>query len=83
MPADAAQCLSTAVSANGKAELAWTLPTTEGDPIVYFAFVEEGNPEVIVFITNAFGSYGGDPRWTTSSCTDAIVAISLIGCVAS
>lgn len=37
VPTDAVECLSAAVSSGEPAELAWSLPTTEGDPIVSFA----------------------------------------------
>ncbi|GAA3212936.1 hypothetical protein GCM10017690_25640 [Microbacterium terregens] len=82
MPTEAVQCLTRAASTGEDAELAWTYPTTEGDPMVYFAFVADGDDEVTVFTTNAFDSFGGDPTWTTNSCIDAIVATSPLGCSA-
>lgn len=80
LPTEAVQCLSRAALADEDAELAWTFPTTEGDPMVYFAFVGDGDDEVTVFTTNAFDSYGGDPGWTKNSCMDVVVATSPLGC---
>ena len=80
VPTEAVDCLSTALASQQEAELAWTLPTTEGDPLVYFAFVGGGNDEVTVITTNAFDSYGGDPTWTSTSCADVRVATSWAGC---
>jgi hypothetical protein len=82
LPSDAVQCLSAAVATDAIAELAWSFPTVEGDPIVSFAFVEDGSDEVTVFSTNAFDSYGGDPAWTKSSCSDPAIATSPTGCSA-
>ncbi|MBD3943447.1 hypothetical protein IF188_17280 [Microbacterium sp. NEAU-LLC] len=81
VPTDAVDCLSAAVSSGEDAALAWSFPTTEGDPIVSFAFAA-GGAEVTVYTTNAFDSYGGDPEWTQSSC-DPITATSRTGCPAS
>ena len=78
VPTDAVECLSAAVSSGEPAELAWSLPTTEGDPIVSFAFAGIG-AEVAVYTTNAFDSYGGGPQWTETSC-DPATATSPTGC---
>lgn len=78
VPAEAVECLAAAVSSGEPAELAWSSPTTEGDPIVSFAFAGS-NAEVTVYTTNAFDSYGGDPQWTRGSC-DPTTAASLTGC---
>jgi hypothetical protein len=80
VPAEAVDCLSTALAAREEAELAWTFPTAEGDPIVHFAFVGETTDEVTVVVTNAFDSYGGDPSWTSSTCADVAAATSYVGC---
>ncbi len=82
VPADAVECLIAAQAADDDAELAWSFPTTEGDPIVQFAVVTAGSDEVTVYTTNAFDSYGGDPQWTKSSCNDLVAATSLTGCPA-
>lgn len=83
VPTDAVQCLSAAANANQDAELAWTDPTTEGDPIVHFAFVTgNGTDDVVVYTTNEFDSYGGEFGWTKSSCSDLAAAISALGCPA-
>ena len=81
VPTDAVECLSAAVSSGEPAELAWSLLTTEGDPIVSFAFAGIG-AEVAVYTTNAFDSYGGDPQWTETSC-DPATATSPTGCPSS
>lgn len=81
VPAEAVGCLAAAVSSGEPAELAWSFPTTEGDPIVSFAFAGNG-AEVTVYTTNAFDSYGGDPQWMKGSC-DPTTAASLTGCPAS
>lgn len=78
-PPEAIECLSAAASSGEPAELAWSFPTTEGDPIVSFAFTEGSG--VVVYTTNAFDSYGGEPQWQRTSC-EAITATSLTGCPA-
>lgn len=80
VPSGAVEWLEAAVSARDAAELAWSFPTVEGDPIVNFVFVAGGTGEVTVYTTNAFDSYGGDPSWTKSLCTDVTTATSLTGC---
>jgi hypothetical protein len=80
LPTKAVQCMDAAASAADAAQLAWSSPTTEGGPIVSFAFVAEGSGEVTAYSTNAFDSYGGDPQWTTATCTNVTQAISLPGC---
>lgn len=82
LPSDAVDCLEAAVSNRDAAELAWSVPTTEGDPIVSFAFVTPSSGAVTVYSTNAFDSYGGDPGWTQRSCSDPMIATSLAGCAA-
>lgn len=83
LPSDAVECLNAAVSNRDADVLAWSVPTTEGDPIVSFAFVTPGSGEVTVYSTNAFDSYGGDRGWTRSSCSDPVIATSLAGCSGS
>jgi len=80
LPSAAVNCLKAAVSDNQPAQLAWSYPTTEGDPIVSFAFVEASSAQVTVYTTNAFDSYGGDPRWAQSTCSDPAIATSPMGC---
>ena len=80
VPTGAVRCLAVAASTGEAAELAWSAPTTEGHPIVTFAFVTPNTGEITVYSTNAFDSYGGDPRWTRTSCGDAATATSLMGC---
>lgn len=82
LPSEAVKCLQAAVSNRDAAELAWSVPTTEGDPIVSFAFVAPTSGEVTVYSTNAFDSYGGDTGWTQRSCSDPVVATSVAGCAA-
>lgn len=82
VPADAVECLAAARAANDAAGLAWSFPTTEGDPIVQFAVVTADSDVVTVYTTNAFDSYGGEPQWTKSSCSDIVAATSLTGCPA-
>lgn len=79
VPTDAVECLSAAVASGEPAELAWSFPTTEGDPIVSFAFAGTGAEVVAVYTTNAFDSYGGDRQWTQTSC-DPATATSPTGC---
>ncbi|NQX12472.1 hypothetical protein HQQ80_12600 [Microbacteriaceae bacterium VKM Ac-2855] len=68
VPAEAVACL---VEATGEAEIAWTTPTTEGDPIVNFAQVDDAFGGVYVYRTTAFDSYGGDGySWTMYRCAD-------------
>lgn len=85
LSSSAVECLTTAASAKEHAELAWTFPTVEGDPIVHFAFVAHGSDIVTLHVTNAFDSFGGEPRWSTFSCADAVSAteISSTGCQTS
>lgn len=83
LPSGAVECLKAAVSTRDAAVLAWSVPTSEGDPIVSFAFVAPGSGEVTVYSTNAFDSYGGDRGWTQSSCSDPAIATSLPGCSGS
>ncbi|WDF31970.1 hypothetical protein PTW37_08695 [Arthrobacter agilis] len=73
LPAEAIAYLTTATEAD-EAELAWSHPTTEGDPIVYFAYVAGWNVGVGLSMTNEFDSYGGDYGWTVLSCPDATTA---------
>lgn len=80
VPVEAVQCMSTALSEMKDAELAWTVPTVEGDPIVSFAFVTAGSDHVVVHTTNAFDSYGGEQSWTKSSCNNVSAATSSTGC---
>lgn len=75
LPAEAIACL-TAATEKEEAELVWGHPTTEGDPIVYFAYVASWNEGVGLVITNEFDSYGGDHGWTQLSCPDAATATS-------
>lgn len=82
LPTEAVKCLQAAVSNRDAAELAWSVPTSEGDPIVSFAFVTPSSGEVTVYSTNAFDSYGGGTRWTQRSCSDPVIATSLTGCAA-
>lgn len=76
LPSEAVACL-TAATEKEKAELAWSYPTTEGDPIVYFAYVASWNEGVGLSLTNEFDSYGGDYGWTSLSCPDAVTATRL------
>lgn len=78
VPTGAVECLSDAVSSGEPAELAWSFPTIEGDPIVSFAFAGSG-AEVAVYTTSAFDSYGGDPQWTQTLC-DPVTATGPTGC---
>jgi len=82
LPADAVDCLTAAVANRDSAQLAWSVPTSEGDPIVSFAFVTPRSGEVTVYSTNAIDSYGGDAGWTQRSCSDPVIATSLAGCAA-
>lgn len=70
LPEAARTCLGQAVDDHVDAALAWSHPTTEGDPVIAFAFVRAGEPDVLVSETSAFDSYGGagDP-WSWSRCT--------------
>lgn len=72
LPRSALDCLADAFEAGASAELAWSAPTTEGDPIVSFAFVGPGIEGVEIFTTTAFDSYGGgvDGSWTGTLCPD-------------
>lgn len=79
IPTEAVECLAAAAGSGERAQLAWSFPTTEGDPIVSFAFAAEGS-DVTVYTTNAFDSWGGDPQWTRSTC-DSSTATSLTGCL--
>ena len=74
--ARAVQCLDAALAAQRQAELAWSWPTIEGDPIVHFAFVGSPYQGVVVFSTDEFDSYGGRSGWTESSCADVATATS-------
>jgi hypothetical protein len=82
LPASAVQCLDEALAAQRQAELAWSQPTVEGDPIVQFAFVGSQYPGVVVFSTDEFDSYGGHLGWTEFSCADATVATGVGECPA-
>ena len=73
LPAEAVACLSAATEKE-EAGLAWSHPTTEGDPIVYFAYVASWNQGVGLSVTNEFDSYGGDHGWASLSCPDATTA---------
>ena len=71
LPDSALDCLADAAGTT-PAELAWSFPTTEGDPIVSFAFVGPDFDGVRVFTTSEYDSFGGDgPNWTGISCPDA------------
>ena len=69
---EALDCLAEASAAGASAELAWSTPTTEGDPIVSFAFVGPGIDGVETYTTTAFDSYGGgvDGSWSGTLCPD-------------
>jgi hypothetical protein len=73
VPAEAIACLAAATEKE-EAELAWSYPTTEGGPIVYFAYVTSWNEGVVLSMTNEFDSYGGEFGWTQQSCPDATTA---------
>lgn len=81
VPTDAVECLSAAVSSGEAAQLAWSFPTIEGDPIDSVAFAGTG-AEIAVYKTNASDSYGGDPQWTETLC-DPATATSPTGCPSS
>jgi len=68
----ALDCLADASAAGASAELAWAYPTTEGDPIVSFAFVRPGVEGVETYTTTAFDSYGGGAvgSWSGTLCPD-------------
>jgi hypothetical protein len=68
----ALDCLADASAAGASAELAWAYPTTEGDPIVSFAFVGPGVEGVETYTTTAFDSYGGGSAgsWSGTLCPD-------------
>lgn len=74
LSSSAVDCLATAASAKEHAELAWTVPTVEGDPIVHFAFVADGSDIVTLHVTSAFDSFGGESGWSALSCADAVAA---------
>lgn len=76
IPAEAVACLTMATEKE-EAELAWSYPTTEGDPIVYFAYVATWNEGVVVSMTNEFDSHGGEFGWTQQSCPDATAATTI------
>lgn len=76
IPAEAIECLAAATGSE-EAELAWSSPTSEGDPIVYFAYVAAWNEGVVVSMTNEFDSYGGEFGWTQQSCPDSTTATSI------
>jgi len=68
LPDEAIDCLADAAG-TASAELAWTAPTIEGDPIVSFAFVGPGMTGVQVVTTNTFDSWAGDnARWAAVVC---------------
>lgn len=68
VPAEAVACLDASAAGGSEAELAWSRPTAEGDPIVYFAIAAPRNENVVLFRTNHFDSYGGSFGWTTQAC---------------
>lgn len=65
--ADALRCLTAQYSGVEGAELAVTVPTTEGDPIVYF-FVHTIGP-IRAYSTDHWDNFaGGSGGWTTTTC---------------
>ena len=75
VPPGATECLDAAALPGRNAELAWTTPTAEGDPIVWFAFAQPGQG-VVVLSTNEFDSHGGEFMWSDFHCPDAVAATS-------
>jgi len=70
VPDSALDCLADAAGVT-PAELAWSFPTTEGDPIVSFAFVGPTFRGVQVITTTAYDAYGGGgTTWSGVSCDD-------------
>ena len=47
--------------------LAWSTPTTEGDPLVYFAVVEAGAASIALHSTTDFDRFGS-PGWHVDRC---------------
>ncbi|SFS18806.1 hypothetical protein SAMN04487783_2742 [Agrococcus baldri] len=70
LPAIAIACIDAALEAQEAALLAWSTPTTEGDPIVYFAIVETGGSSIALHSTTGFDRFGS-PGWHVDRC-DAI-----------
>ncbi|WP_146079350.1 MULTISPECIES: hypothetical protein [unclassified Rathayibacter] len=77
LPSEARACLATAAIAGDEAELAWSTPTTEGDPIVSFAFVGGSIDGVDVYTTTAFDRHNGleettgvGASWSLLHCAD-------------
>jgi hypothetical protein len=66
LPASAVACV---MNAPGSAELAWSTPTTEGDPIVSFAQVSADFDGVHIYRTSAFDNFGAE-GWAASACVD-------------
>jgi hypothetical protein len=77
LPPEAGACLVDASARGEAAELAWSTPTSEGDPIVSFAFVGGTATRLLVYTTHAFDRHSGleEPlspgeSWTGHACDD-------------
>ena len=67
LPAAAIACIDAALEAQDAAVLAWSTPTTEGDPLVYFAVVEAGAASIALHSTTDFDRFGS-PGWHVDRC---------------
>jgi len=77
LPAEAGACLVDAYARGEAAELAWSTPTSEGDPLVSFAFVGGTATRLLVYTTHAFDRHSGLEKplspgesWTGHACDD-------------
>ncbi|MGF7120544.1 hypothetical protein [Rhodococcus sp. BE178] len=65
-------------------EFAFTLYTTEGDPIVYYLRTVPGTNDVEVLVDSSQDQFGGGPGWRRISCTIAELSPDLLrDCMAS
>lgn len=70
LPAEAIACIDAALEAQEAALLAGSTPTTEGDPLVFFAVVDSGASSIALHSTTDFDRFGS-PGWHLDRC-DAI-----------
>ena len=74
VPDSARECLEAAQGDN--VELAFTVPTIEGDPMVYFVLGKPGEPTLELFHTAYWDRYGasGTDLWWHATCPASAVA---------
>ena len=79
---EAVDCLVKATAECSVSHLRWTLPTVEGDPIVYDAFVRTtaGGCDLVWFVDTSADAFAGNPGVREEHCTGVDASEEQRGC---